>query len=37
MMRKLGLDPSIESERKKAMDIFIVKGLVDEETGSSWS
>ena len=37
MTRKLGLDPSIESERNKAKDIFLDKGLIDEETGSSWS
>ena len=37
MTKKLGLNPALESEREKAKDIFLDKGLIDEETGSSWS
>ena len=36
MIRKIGLDPNCPIESKQAMDIFIEKGLVDEDTKSAW-
>ena len=36
MIRKLGLNPFDPDERAKALNIFIEKGLIDEETMSAW-